>query len=171
MDHYMLAQTRCASRDRNDSEVDMIQADVASSRRTLFHPGLIAIGAALLIAVFVTDFLYWKTLLFQWNNFSGWLLLAGLIVAGLAAVAFVIDLISRRLSRISWLRLLGLTVAALLSLLNAFVHSRDAYTAVVPEGLILSAVVAVILIAVGAGGWTLGVRRATQLPRNQASFS
>ena len=148
----------------------MTQTDVPVRRRALFHPGLISIGAALLIAVFVTDVLYWRTLLFQWNNFSGWLLLAGLVVAGLAGIAFVIDLISRRLAQIAWSRLLGLTVAALLSLLNAFVHSRDAYTAVVPQGLILSTVVAAILIWVGTGGWALGARRAAQPPRNQESF-
>jgi uncharacterized membrane protein len=34
----------------------------------------------------------------------------------------------------------------LLSLLNAFVHSRDGYTAVVPTGLTLSALVVAILL-------------------------
>ena len=44
-----------------------------------------------------------------------------------------------------------LTIAAwLLALLNAFVHSRDGWTAVVPQGLILSGVVALLmLIAAG----------------------
>ena len=149
----------------------MTQVDVTARQRTLLHPGFIAIGAALLIAVFVTDVLYWRTLLFQWNNFSGWLLLAGLVVAGLAGVAFVVDLIAGRLAEVAWLRLLGLTIAALLSLLNSFVHSRDAYTAVVPQGLILSTVVAILLIVVRAGGWALGARRVKQLPRSQASFS
>lgn len=138
----------------------MTQAYVSERRAALLHPGLVGCGAALLIAVFVADVLYWQTLLFQWNNFSAWLLLAGLLVAGLAAIAFVIDLARRALARISWLRLAGLTIAALLSLLNAFVHSRDAYTAVVPEGIILSTVVAIILLAIGlGGGWALGSRR------------
>jgi uncharacterized membrane protein len=34
----------------------------------------------------------------------------------------------------------------LLSLFNAFVHSRDGYTAVVPTGLMLSALVVAVLI-------------------------
>ena len=134
----------------------MTQAEVPERRRALLHPGLIASGATLLVATFVSDVLYWQTLLFQWNNVSGWLLAAGLVLVALAAIAFVIELTLRRLREIAWLRLAGLTLAALLSLLNAFVHSRDAYTAVVPEGIILSAIVTVILIVVGVGGgWSL----------------
>lgn len=137
----------------------MAEADVLDCPRSLLHPGLIASGATLLIAAFATDILYWQSLLFQWNNFSGWLLTAGLVLAALAGIALVIDLVLRRVRRIAWLRVGGLTAAALLSLLNAFVHSRDAYTAIVPEGIILSAVVTVILLAVGVGGWSLEARR------------
>ena len=88
-------------------------------------------------------------------------------MAALSGIAFVIDLVRRRIAKVSWLRLLGLTLAALLSILNAFVHSRDGYTAVVPEGIILSAVVAVILVMMGAGGWTLGSPRAVKAPQSR----
>ncbi len=133
---------------------------VAGISRSLLHPGLVAAAATLLIAAFATDLLYWRTLLFQWNNFSEWLLAAGLMLAALAALAFVIDLILGRVGRVAWLRFVALAIAGLLGLLNAFVHSRDAYTAVVPEGIVLSAVVAAILIVVGlSGGWSLASRR------------
>jgi uncharacterized membrane protein len=146
----------------------MTHAEVPERRRVLLHPGLIASGATLLVATFVSDVLYWQTLLFQWNNVSEWLLAGGLVLAALAAIAFVIDLALRRLRKIAWLRFVGLMLAALLSLLNAFVHSRDAYTAVVPEGIILSAIVTVILIVVGVGGgWSLASRRASPLPQIQ----
>ena len=128
--------------------------------RRLFHPGLIASGATLLIAAFASDILYWRTLLFQYNNFSGWLLAGGLLVALLAAVAVVLDLVLGRVGRIAWLRFAALAVAALLGVLNAFVHSRDAYTAVIPEGIILSAVVTLLLLVVGlTGGWSLASTR------------
>jgi uncharacterized membrane protein len=133
----------------------MTQYETRRPPRRLLHPGLVSIGATLLIAVFVSDFVYWQSLLFQWNNFSSWLLVAGLIFSALAGIAFVVDLIGHRIRRVAWLRFLGLTIAALLSLLNAFVHSRDAYTAVVPEGIALSFVVTLLLIAVGIGGWSL----------------
>jgi uncharacterized membrane protein len=144
----------------------MTQAEVLERRRTLLHPGLIASAATLLVAAFVSDVLYWQTLLFQWNNVSGWLLAAGLVLTALAAIAFVIDLVLGRVGKIAWLRFAGLMLAALLSVLNAFVHSRDAYTAVVPEGIILSAIVTVILIVLGVGGgWSLASRRAPVLPQ------
>src|SRR3978361_1272330 len=127
----------------------MIQADVPEPRRGLFHPGLIASGATLLIAAFATDIVYWQSLLFQWNNASAWLLAAGLVLAALGAIAPVVDRPLRRVRRIAWLRLAALAVAALLSLLNAFVHSRDAYTAVGPEGVTLSGGGALILTVWG----------------------
>jgi uncharacterized membrane protein len=113
-----------------------------------------------LTAGFATDLIYWQTLLFQWNNFSIWLITAGLVLAALAAMALVLDAVRGCIGLIAWGRFAGFTVAALLSLLNAFVHSRDAYTAVVPEGLRLSAVVTLILLVLGWRGWSLrAVRR------------
>jgi uncharacterized membrane protein len=146
----------------------MTQVEVPEGRRTLLHPGLIASGATLLIATFVSDYLYWDTLLFQYQNFSGWLLAGGLVLSLLAAVAFVIDLVRGRIGRIAWLRFAGLAAAALLGTLNAFVHSRDAYASVVPEGITLSAIVTVILLIVGiGGGWSLASHRIAPLPQNR----
>ncbi|MCW2284032.1 putative membrane protein [Rhodoblastus acidophilus] len=139
----------------------MTQVDPPRRPRALLHPGLVSASATLLIAGFVTDVFYWRTLLFQWNNMSQWLLAAGLILALLAALAFALDLALDRVGRVSWPRFAGLALAALLGLLNAFVHSRDAYTAVVPEGIALSALVTLLLVAVGlTGGWSLASRGA-----------
>ncbi|MDB5459690.1 MAG: hypothetical protein JWO72_1431 [Caulobacteraceae bacterium] len=125
------------------------------SRPPLLHPPLVGSGAALLIAAFATDVIYCQTLLFQWNNFSIWLLLAGLIVAGLAGLALLLDVARGRIEAMAWGRFAGFTAAALLALLNAFVHSRDAYTAVAPDGLELSGLVTVILLVLGWRGWSL----------------
>lgn len=142
----------------------MKQNEILENRRRPFHPGLVAAGATLLIATFVSDYLYWDTLLFQYNNFSGWLLTGGLVLSLLAAIAFVIDLVLGRIRRIAWLRFTGVAVAALLGILDALVHSRDAYTAVIPEGITLSAIVAVILLVVGiGGGWSLAAHRVVPL--------
>lgn len=146
----------------------MTQAELSERRWALLHPGLIAAGATLLMAAFVSDVLYWQTLLFQYSNASGWLLAGGLVLALLAAVAFVIDLVLRRVGQVAWLRFAGLAVAVLLGTLNAFVHSRDSYTTVIPEGIALSAVVTVILLAVGlGGGWSLASRRVAPLPQTR----
>jgi uncharacterized membrane protein len=130
-------------------------ADPATEPRYLVHPPLIGVGAGLLIAAFVTDLMYQRSLLFQWNNFSMWLLLAGLLVALVAALGLVVDVLRGAVGAISWLRFGGFAAAALLSILNAFVHTRDAYTAVVPEGITLSAIVTVILLVLGWHGWSL----------------
>jgi uncharacterized membrane protein len=133
----------------------------------LLHPRLIAPGAALLVAAFATDVIYWRTLLFQWDNFSVWLIAAGLVLAALAGLALLLDAARRRLDALAWGRFAGFTAAALLSLLNVFVHTRDAYTAVVPEGLELSALVTVILLVLGWRGWSL---RATPRPHPSKSW-
>ena len=146
----------------------MTDSDARAYRRDPLHPGLIGSGATLLMATLVTDFLYWRTTLFQWNNFSGWLLTGGLVLAALAGIALVIDLLLKRVTQIAWLRFAGIAAAALLSLLNAFVHSRDAYTAVIPEGITLSAVVTVLLLLIGVGGWSLQARRAPALQTREA---
>jgi uncharacterized membrane protein len=119
------------------------------------HPRVVAVGAALLLAGFVTDVCYWRTLLVQWENFSMWLLAGGLVAALIAGLLLLLDAAQGRLRSIARGRFLLLTAAALVSLVNAFVHSRDAYTAVVPQGLALSAVAAVLLVVVGAHGWDL----------------
>lgn len=121
----------------------------------LLHPRLIAPGAALLIAAFATDLTYWRTLLFQWDNFSIWLIAAGLVLAALAGLAVLLDVARGGLGAMAWGRFAGFTAAALLSLANAFVHTRDAYTAVVPNGLELSALVTVVLLVLGWNGWSL----------------
>jgi uncharacterized membrane protein len=121
----------------------------------LLHPGLIAAGAALLIGALVTDIFYSETADMQWANFSVWLITAGLILALFAGLALVLDLVLGRAGAISWVHLVALAGAALLSLLNVFVHSRDAWTSVVPQGLMLSVVVAVCLLLIGWRGWSV----------------
>lgn len=139
----------------------MTEYDTLERRRALLHPGLIASGATLLIAGFVSDVLYWKTLLFQWNNVSQWLVAGGMVVALIAAIVFIVELLMHRVGAIAWPRFVAFAVVGVLGLVNAFVHSRDAYTAVVPQGITLSAIVTLILLAVGlTGGWSLARRAA-----------
>ena len=46
----------------------------------------------------------------------------------------------------------------ILATLNMFVHSRDAWTSVVPWGLTLSAVVVLIMLFTGWMGWSMVYR-------------
>jgi uncharacterized membrane protein len=108
---------------------------------------LVSFSAAYFTGALVTDLAYWQTLNVLWERFSIWLIVAGLVLAGLAAVTYVVSLArSRQIDRPTWPGVVGYAIAVLLSVVNAFVHSRDAYTAVVPTGLILSGLVVVVLL-------------------------
>jgi uncharacterized membrane protein len=113
--------------------------------RQPIHPILAPFAIICFAGTFVTDLVYWQTPAVVWETFSDWLLTAGMIMAGLAIIAFVIDFVGGRRT-LAWPRAVGYVLAVLLSLINAFVHSRDGYTAVVPTGLTLSALVVVILL-------------------------
>jgi uncharacterized membrane protein len=124
------------------------------------HPVLVSFPIAYFAAAFVTDLAYGQTADVMWESFSDWLITAGLITAGFAAIVFVIDLVLAKRSRtLAWPHAVGYVLAVLLSLVNAFVHSRDGYTAVVPTGLTLSALVVAILLITGWTGRTLTARR------------
>ncbi len=122
---------------------------------------LVPFPIACFVGVLVTDLAYWRTADMMWADFSAWLLVAGLVMGTLAAITGLIDFFSDRLVRAqwpAWPHMLGNVLVMLLSLLNAFVHSRDAWTSVVPTGLILSAVVVLILLFTGWFGWSMVYR-------------
>jgi uncharacterized membrane protein len=131
----------------------------ASSRSTTkprgrpIHRMLASFSAAYFVGALVTDLVYWQMPDVMWERFSIWLIVAGLLVSGLTVIAYVIDLAGgRQIDRPAWPRVVGYAVAVVLSLFNAFVHSRDGYTAVVPTGLTLSVlVVAVLIVTAGIG--------------------
>jgi len=111
------------------------------------HKMLVSFSAAYFTGALVTDLVYWQMPDVLWERFSIWLIVAGLIMAGLAAIAYVIDLAGgRQIDTPAWPRVVGYAVAVLLALINAFFHSRDGYTAVVPTGLMLSGLVVVVLL-------------------------
>jgi uncharacterized membrane protein len=123
-------------------------------------PTVVPFPIACFAGAFVTDLAYWQTADVMWERFSVWLITVGLIMAGVAVIAFLIDLVGGKRSRTrAWPHAVGYTLALLLSLINVFVHSRDGYTAVVPTGLTLSALVVVVLIIAGSLGSALVRRR------------
>jgi uncharacterized membrane protein len=64
----------------------------------------------------------------------------------------------RQIGRPAWPSVVGYALAVVLSLINAFVHSRDGYTAVVPTGLMLSSLVVVVLLLTARVGMALANR-------------
>ena len=145
-----------------DPQVGQMRRAIGHSRaRPLLHRSFIGAAAVLLIAAFGTDYTYYTTALWQWANFSAWLITAGLIVTLVAVVLLLVDFATGRAGRLNTGSFMLVAAAALLSLVNAFVHSRDAWTSVVPQGILLSAMSAILLLIAGARGWSLAMSRAT----------
>jgi uncharacterized membrane protein len=116
---------------------------------TPLHVILAAYPIACFTGAFGTDIAYARTYEMQWANFSVWLITAGLIMGAFAALAGILDYAVNRktgVRRVGWPHTLGNVLVLLLSLWNVFVHSRDAYTSVVPTGIILSGIVAVFVL-------------------------
>ena len=131
------------------------------------HPMLVPLATACFFGAFITDLVYWWTDAVQWETFSVWLLSAGMVMAGVAVLAGLIDFIGNRHIRAlrpAWFHVLGNVVALVLALINAFVHSRDGYTAVIPTGLILSTLVVLILKFTGWMGWSMVYRHGVGVP-------
>jgi uncharacterized membrane protein len=125
------------------------------------HAMLVPIPIVCFVGTLVTDIVYWQTAAMLWADISAWLLVVGLFVSLFAATAGLIDFLGdRRIRelRAAWIHGLGNIAALVLSFFNALIHTRDAYTSVVPSGLILSALVVAILLVTGWNGWTLVYR-------------
>ncbi|MEN3349959.1 MAG: hypothetical protein V7632_3594 [Bradyrhizobium sp.] len=140
------------------------EANPASTARVAMHPihpMLVPFPIACFVGALVTDIAYWATAEMMWADFSAWLLFAGLIMGGLAAIAGLIDFLGNRLIRSlahAWYHMAGNIVVMLLALFNAFVHSRDGWTSVVPTGLILSALTVLVMLFTGWLGWAMVYR-------------
>jgi uncharacterized membrane protein len=140
---------------------DLNPRSTASIAGHPIHPMLVPFPIACFVGTLISDIVYWRTAEIMWSTFSAWLLTVGLLIGGLAALAGLIDFLGSRAIRAkppAWLHLIGNILVLGLSLLNAFVHSRDAWTSVVPTGLILSAVVVVIMLFTGWMGWSMVYR-------------
>jgi uncharacterized membrane protein len=122
---------------------------------TALYRMMAPLPAGCLVGALLTDLAYWGTAEMIWADFSAWLLLAGLLlgllVTVLAVLSYIFDPTRRR--RALWIPALCYALALLLSILNMFVHSRDAWTSVVPTGLVLSAIVVALLVCTGIIGF------------------
>ena len=135
---------------------------IAGSPRGLFHPFFTGLGGALLMAALFTDCMYYSNALPQWSIFSTWLILGGLILALISAIFLLIDILVRQGGSIRWLDFALLGGAAVLSIVNELVHTRDAWTTVVPTGMTLSAIVTILLVIAGLRGWTVTAVRSAE---------
>lgn len=117
---------------------------------------LVQFPAVCFFGALLTDLAYWKTVNFIWETFSIWLLTLGCIFAGLAGIAAIVTWIAHRHVRrapYAGPYVLTCLAVAILAVVNAFIHSRDGYAAVVPTGLTLSVVVVILMLVATWFGW------------------
>lgn len=125
-----------------------IMRQTAQVAKHPIHPMLIPIPIVCFIGALVTDIAYAITAEMMWSDFSSWLLAVGLIGGVLAAIAGLIDFLGNRLIRReapAWPHLIGNLVVLVLAFFNNLIHTRDAYTSVMPAGLILSIITVLVL--------------------------
>ena len=112
------------------------------------HPMLIPVPIVCFVGALVTDIAYAVTAEMMYADFSAWLLAVGFIGGVLAAIAGLTDFLGNRLIRQqtpAWPHLIGNLVVLVLAFFNNLIHTRDAWTSVVPTGLILSIVTVLVL--------------------------
>ena len=140
------------------------QDDLRSTARIAghpIHPMLVPVPIVCFVGALITDITYFATANIIWADFSTWLITVGVIVGVLAAIAGLIDFLGNRLIRTqrpAWPHVLGNLLVLVLATFNMLVHSRDAWTSVVPTGLILSVLVVLILPVTGWLGWSMVYR-------------
>jgi uncharacterized membrane protein len=125
------------------------------------HPMLVPFPIVCFTGTLVTDVVYWRTADMFWGDMSDWLLTAGLVISLFVVIAGLTDFFGDRRIRAlpqAWIHGIGNAVALVLAIFNGFVHTRDAYTSVVPTGLILSTLTVLILIVTGWNGWDMVYR-------------
>lgn len=126
------------------------------------HAVLLAGALPLFLGALLSDWAYGATYEVQWTNFAAWLLTGALLFSGLALLWSLVALFRpRRRGRRAMLGFLLLLATWVVGLINALVHTKDAW-AMMPEGLILSLLVTVLAIAaiwVGFADGRTGARR------------
>jgi len=125
------------------------------------HPMLVPFPIVCFVGTLLTDIAYVKSANVMWLDFSDWLVSAGIVMGWLAGIAGLVDFIGSRRIRATgpaWWHAVGNVVALVLATLNMFVHTHDGWTAVMPWGLTLSALVVVILLFTGWMGWSMVYR-------------
>ena len=127
----------------------------------ILHPIIVIFPIAFLSGVAGTDIGYWLTRDVFWSRASVWLLGLGLLSAIAAALIGLVDFL--RISRVrqrtaGWVHALLNVGVLVLSGVNFFLRLGKPVTIIIPVGLILSSIVAILLLASGWYGGELMFR-------------
>ena len=115
-------------------------------------PVVAAVPTVCFIGTLLTDLAYWKSAEMMWADFSAWLVTTGVVFGFIALIVFIVDLLRGPFVRAQlppWPFAVASLVALVLGTLNMLIHTRDAWTSVVPWGIALSAVTAIVIVVAG----------------------
>jgi len=125
------------------------------------HQMLIPFPIAFFVATFACDVGFLITGSYGWFEPTLWLLGAGVIIALLAAVMGLIDVLGdaqiRALST-AWWHACGNVLAVAVEIVNWFLRNSQGTNAVLPTGIVLSLIVVLILLFTGWKGWEMVYR-------------
>lgn len=135
----------------------MVAISAPGSLRPLhpLHAILLAFPFPLFLGALLSDLAYSASFHVQWANFSSWLIAGGLFFGAFAVLWALVGLFRsgaarRKQAIIYFVVLLAMWV---LGFVNALVHAKDAW-ATMPEGLYLSAVVALLALVASWTGYS-----------------
>jgi uncharacterized membrane protein len=111
---------------------------------------LFPIPVVCFLGALLTDIAYSASAYLMWLHFSEWLIAVGLVFGALAAIVLIVEFFASRTIRTGaygWAHLVLFLATLIVELFNAFRHTIDGWTAVVPIGLVLSVVGAILALA------------------------
>ncbi len=117
----------------------------------------------------LTDLAYVQTTNVMWTDFSAWLLAAGMAGGVVAAIMGLVSWVAGRRDRTQrsgWSIVLGSMLVLVIALFNNLVHSRDAWTSVMPTGLALSFVTVLLMLATAWLASSAGRRQGVVMPHS-----
>jgi uncharacterized membrane protein len=155
-------EARAPIRAREPAQHDLAPApSTAAIAGHPIHPMLVPFPVALLTLVAVTDIVYAVNESLFWSSVSYYMLWAGLISAGVAAIFGLIDFTTikrAREHRAGWAHLLLNVAIVLLSLVNLLLRWGNDVELIVPSGMLVSIVAAGLLMVSGWYGGELAYR-------------
>jgi uncharacterized membrane protein len=142
------------------SEIEGIPSTAAIGGHPL-HPILIPLPITLLLLPFFTDLGYWQTGDEFWARAGVWLLGAGVLTGLAAGVVGAIDYFTIERARsvtVGPLHAAGNVAALILGTINWWMRLDNPATAIVPWGIVISGVIALLLLVAGWAGGELVYR-------------
>ena len=125
------------------------------------HPALVALPIAFLVGAFGADVGFLVTNDPFWARGALWLMGLGAALGVVAAVPGLVDFLTidrARVHRIAWVHALGNGIVLVLALVSWLLRLGDPVPAVLPAGIALSTIIAILLLVTGYAGGELAYR-------------